>query len=130
MTIFALDKKYKIVEIPIDFQERPEGSFSKLNTFTDGRKVLWEIFSLFRYYKPLPFFSIIAGLFLISSLIVGIPVIIEYIRMAYVYKVPSAVLASILGAISVILFITGIILDSIATNDKKNWLYKKKNITA
>ncbi len=56
MTIFALDKKYKIIEVPIDFQERPEGSFSKLNTFTDGRKVLWEIFSLFRHYKPLPFF--------------------------------------------------------------------------
>lgn len=130
MTIFALDKKFKIVEIPIDFQERPEGSFSKLNTFTDGRKVLWEIFSLFRHYKPLPFFSIIASLFLIASLLVGTPVILEYVREAYVYKVPSAVLAAILGAVSVILFNTGIILDTIATNDKKSWLYKKKNLRA
>lgn len=127
MTIFALDKKYKIVEIPIDFQERPEGSFSKLNTFTDGRKVLWEIFSLFRHYKPLPFFSIIASLFLIACLAIGIPVVIEYIKESYVYKVPSAVLAAILGAISIILFNTAIILDTIATNDKKNWLYQKKN---
>lgn len=128
MTIFALDKKFKIVEIPIDFQERPEGSFSKLNTFTDGRKVLVEIISLFRHYKPLPFFSIIASLFLMASLLVGIPVILEYITEAYVYKVPSAVLAAILGAIGVILLNTGIILDTIATNDKKNWLYNKKQI--
>jgi len=129
MTIFALDKKYKIIEVPIDFQERPEGSFSKLNTFTDGRKVLWEIFSLFRHYKPLPFFSIIASLFLIASLVIGIPVIMEYVREAYVYRVPSAILAAILGAIGIILFNTGIILDTIAQNDKKNWLYKKKNIS-
>ena len=128
MTIFALDKKFKISEIPIDFQERPEGSFSKLNTFTDGRKVLWEIFSLFRHYKPLPFFSIFAFLFLGASFFVGVPVVMEYIREAYVYKVPSAILAGILGAISVILFITGVILDTIAANDKKFWLYYKKNV--
>lgn len=128
MTIFALDKKFKISEIPIDFQERPEGSFSKLNTFTDGRKVLWEIFSLFRHYKPLPFFSIFAFIFLGASFFVGVPVVMEYIREAYVYKVPSAILAGILGAISVILFITGVILDTIAANDKKFWLYYKKNV--
>ena len=129
MTIFALDKKFKIVEIPIDFQDRPEGSFSKLNTFSDGTKVLVEIFSLFRHYKPLPFFSIIASLFVIASLLIGIPVIIEFIKEAYVYKVPSAVLAAILSAIGVVLFNTGIILDTIAQNDKKQWLYKKKNFT-
>lgn len=128
MTIFALDKKFKICEVPIDFQERPEGSFSKLNTFTDGRKVLWEIFSLFRHYKPLPFFSIFSFLFLAASLVVGIPVVMEYVREAYVYKVPSAFLAGILGAISVIFFITGLILDTIASNDKKFWLYYKKNV--
>lgn len=129
MTIFALDKKFKIVEEPIDFQERPEGSFSKLNTFTDGRKVLWEIFSLFRHYKPLPFFSILASILLIASITVGTPVILEYLREAYVYRVPSAILAGILGALAVIFFNTGIILDTIAQNDKKKWLYSKKNIS-
>ncbi len=129
MTIFALDKKFKIVEVPIDFQDRPEGSFSKLNTFTDGRKVLMEIFSLFRHYKPLPFFTIIASFFFIASLIIGIPVIIEFAKEAYVYKVPSAILAAILGAIGFILLNTGIILDTIAQNDKKQWLYMKKNFT-
>lgn len=128
MTIFALDKKFRIVEIPIDFQERPEGSFSKLNTFTDGRKVLWEIFSLFRHYKPLPFFSLIAAIFLIASFAVGIPVIMEYITEQYVYKVPSAILAGALASLSVVLFNTGIILDTIAQNDKKRWLYFKKNV--
>ena len=127
MTIFALDKKYKIVEVPIDFQERPEGSFSKLNTFTDGRKVLWEIFSLFRHYKPLPFFSLIASVVFVISLVVGIPVIMEYVREAYVYKVPSAILAAILAALAVILLNTGIILDTIVKNEKKRWLYSKKN---
>ena len=119
MTIFALNNHLNIAEVPIDFIDRPAGSFSKLNTFTDGRKVILTIFNLFRHYKPLQFFSTIAVLFVFASLAFGIPPIIEFIKFNFVYKVPSAILASGLMLFALLSFAIGLILDTIAINDKK-----------
>lgn len=100
MTIFALSKYFRIVEVPIDFSERPEGSFSKLNTFSDGFRVIMCIFNMYRHYKPLRFFTVIALFCMILSFIFGIPVIMEYIDYQYIYKVPSAILAGSLFVIA------------------------------
>jgi glycosyltransferase involved in cell wall biosynthesis len=120
MTIYALNNHLNIVEVPVDFIDRPEGSFSKLNTFTDGRKVILTIFNLFRHYKPFQFFGFIALFFMIAAIIVGIPPIIEFIKFHYVYKVPSAILASGLMMFASLSFAIGLILDTIAINDKKH----------
>lgn len=119
MTIFALNNNLRISEVPIDFTDRPEGSVSKLNTYTDGFKVLLTIFNLFRHYKPLQFFSIFALLFFIASLAFGIPPIIEYFKYNFVYKVPSAILASGLMLFALISFTIGLILDTISLNSRK-----------
>ena len=121
MTIFALNNNMGIREVPINFQERPEGSYSKLNTFSDGRKVIMTIFNLFRHYQPFFFFSLIALLFIVASLAVGLPVIMEYIHFKYIYKVPSAILASGLMLIAILSFAIGLILDTISIIDKKNF---------
>lgn len=121
MTLFALNYRMGVVELPIDFSERPEGSFSKLNTVTDGTKVVKWIFNMYRHYKPLRFFSIIAALFLVAALAVGIPVVVEYVRFEYVYKVPSAVLASGLVIVAILMFICGLILDTFAINDRSRF---------
>ena len=117
MTIFALSKYFRIVEIPINFTERPEGSFSKLNTFTDGFRVIMCIFNMYRYHKPLRFFTIIARLFILLSLVFGIPVILEYIRYHYIYKVPSAILAGSLFVIATLSYVCGLILDALSYKD-------------
>ena len=119
MTIFALNNYLRISEVPIGFIERPEGSFSKLNTYTDGFKVLRTIFNLFRHYKPLQFFSIFAVIFFIAALIFGIPPIVEYFRYDFVYRVPSAILASGLMLFALISFTIGLVLDTISVNSKK-----------
>lgn len=119
MTIFALNNNLRISEVPIDFTDRPEGSVSKLNTYTDGFKVLLTIFNLFRHYKPLQFFSIFALIFFIASLVFGIPPIIEYFKYDFVYKVPSAILASGLMLFALISFTIGLILDTISLNSRK-----------
>jgi glycosyltransferase involved in cell wall biosynthesis len=119
MTIFSLHNNFLMKEIPIDFQDRPEGSESKLNTFSDGLKVLLTIFNLFRHYKPLLFFGIISLISLLIAFAFGIPVIREYYLYQYVYKVPSAVLASGLVLISIITFAIGLILDTIIKIDRK-----------
>ena len=113
MTLHCLDKKFTLSEIPIDYQERPEGSYSKLNTFSDGAKILKTIFWIFKDYKPLAFFSILSFFFFTLGLLTGIPVIIEFIQTAYVTKVPSAILSIGLILISVLSLFSGFILDTI-----------------
>ncbi|BFL35752.1 glycosyltransferase family 2 protein [Holdemania massiliensis] len=113
MTIFSLVYRMKIVEIPITYRDRPEGSESKLNTFSDGFKVLMTLFDLFKNYRPMLFFSGLCFLFLLLGIIVGIPVIVEFIKTAYITKVPSAVLAAALFIIAFLLFFVGVILDAI-----------------
>jgi glycosyltransferase involved in cell wall biosynthesis len=119
MTIYALNNHLNIEEVTIDFIDRPEGSFSKLNTFTDGRKVIFTIFNLFRHYKPLQFFGSISIFVVLVALFFGIPPIIEFIKYHYVYKIPSAILASGLMIIALLSLAIGLILDTIAINDKK-----------
>lgn len=127
MTLHALDKKFKIKEIPINYKDRPEGSFSKLNTFGDGMKVLWTIFKIFRHYKPLVFFGFLALLFAILSIICGIPVLNDWFTHKYIYHVPLAILATGLGLISVIFITLGLILDSIAYQSRLGFEHRVNN---
>ncbi|MDT2633447.1 glycosyltransferase family 2 protein [Enterococcus dongliensis] len=132
-TIHALDKRFKLVEIPIDYRDRPEGSESKLDTFSDGAKVLLTIMKMFKDYKPLLFFSIFSFVFFLFGLIFGIPVINEFVRTGFITKVPSSILATGLMIFALLLLITGLILDTVVTNGKKEYelnlhrLYEKNN---
>ena len=121
MTLYALDKKYIIKEIPIIYRDRPEGSESKLNTVSDGIKVVKTIFNMFKDYKPFQFFGIIALILLVLGLLAGIPVILEYVRTAYITKLPSAVLATGLIMLSAIMFQCGLILQTIVKQHKENY---------
>ncbi len=113
MSLHALDKKFKLKEIGINYNERPKDSISKLRTIKDGTKVIKTIISIYKDYKPLLFFGFISILFLFSGLIIGFPVLIEFFKTLYITKVPSAILASGLIIISVLLCGIGIILDSV-----------------
>lgn len=117
MTLHALDKNYLIKEIPIRYKDRPEGSVSKLNTISDGIKVVKTIATMFKDYKPLKFFSIVAFILLFLGLVIGMPVIIEFAQTQYVSKVPSAILATGFVMLSFVVEQCGIILH---TTVKKN----------
>jgi len=121
MSLYAIDKKYTIREIPIEYRDRPEGSESKLNTYSDGIKVIKTIFKMYRTYYPLRFFMAIAIVFAILSLLVGIPVIYEFFTTWYVTKIPSAVLASSLMILAFIIGLCGMTLDVIARQNRENY---------
>jgi glycosyltransferase involved in cell wall biosynthesis len=121
MSIHALDKKFLIKEVPIDYRDRPEGSESKLNTFSDGWKVLKMIFTLFKEYKPFLFFSLWSLLFFILGLAVGIPVIAEFVQTQFITRVPSAILAVGLMIFSMLSFACGLILDTVAASQRKHY---------
>lgn len=121
MSLHALDKKFIIKEIPIVYRDRPEGSVSKLNTVSDGIKVLKTIVKMFKDFKPRQFFWIISLIFVIIGLIVGIPVIVEYAKTSYVTKVPSAILATGIMIFAIIIAQCGVILDTVVKQHKENY---------
>lgn len=121
MTIHALDKGYTVSEVPVLYRDRPEGSESKLNTFVDGFKVLNTIFEIFKDYRPLSFFGTLALIVCFAGCLVGLPVIMDYIWFRYVYHVPLAILAAALEMLSLNLLTCGLILDTVAKNDRKNY---------
>lgn len=121
ITLHALDKRFIIKEIPIEYKDRPNKSKSKLNTFTDGYKVIKTIIKMLKDYKPLKFFLSIAIIFFVLGLIIGIPVIYEYILTRYITKVPSAVLSTGLMIFSVIIAQCGVILDTVVKDDKEKY---------
>lgn len=120
LTITALEYRYNVISIPIQYRDRPQGSTSKLNTISDGIKVLITLFDMAKDYKPLFFFSVVSLFFFLAGLIAGVPVLREFRLTHYISKVPSAILASSLMVIFILLIILGLILDHQANIDKKN----------
>lgn len=121
MTLHALDKRFRIIEVPCDYRDRPEGSFSKLNTLKDGVRVLSSIWNILRYYRPLLFFGTCATLFALLGLLAAVPVIEDWVREQYVHHVPLAILATGLELVAVVLGSIGLILDSITQQDRRRF---------
>lgn len=119
MSIHALDKNLKLVEIPVQYRDRPAGSVSKLNTFSDGFKVLKTIARLFKEYKPELFFSIFGILFFIISLCFGIPVFKDYFSTHLVERFPTLIFSGFMLMISMFSFVTGIILEVIVKKHRQ-----------
>ncbi|MCI6233513.1 MAG: glycosyltransferase family 2 protein [Prevotella sp.] len=111
MTIHALDKNYIIKEIPIDYRRRPEGSFSKLNTISDGYKVVKTVFQLFRDYKPYIFFTSISVVLGVIAVLFMLPVIIEYWHTGLVPRFPTLIVCCFVMLLAILLFISGVILE-------------------
>ena len=121
LSIHAVDKRFRIADVPIDYRDRPEGSYSKLSTFGDGAKVLRAIASLFKDHKPMAFFGWLALILIVLGLIAGIPVIAEYFQTGLVPRFPSAILAIALVICGALSFTAGIILDTVAKTGRKQW---------
>lgn len=121
ISIHAVDKRWRIADVPIEYRDRPEGSYSKLSTFGDGAKVLRAITSLFKDYKPLAFFGWLALALVLIGLIAGVPVVFEYFDTGFVSKIPSAILAIALVICGALSFTAGLILDTVAKSHRKQW---------
>ncbi len=121
ITLHALDKRFRINEIAVEYLDRPSGSVSKLNTLTDGARVLFTIFQILRYYKPFAFFGSIALFAMLLGLLASIPVFDDWIAHRYIYHVPLALLAAALEIVAFIMLAVGLILDSIAHQQKMNF---------
>lgn len=111
MTIHALDKNMLLKEIPVTYRDRPAGSVSKLNTYSDGMKVIFTIFRLFRDYKPLLFFSCISLVLLAVAAILFVPVFYEYLQTGLVPRYPTLIVSGFIVLLAMLLWSCGLILE-------------------
>ena len=110
LTINVLDNQLRIKQIPIEYRDRPIGSTSKLSTFKDGIKIIGTIFRLFRDYKPLVFFSWISSFLILASLLILLPVFIEYLQTGLVPRFPTLIVCGFIILFAILLWMCGLIL--------------------
>lgn len=119
ITIHALDKNAKVVSIPVNYTDRPEGSESKLSTISDGIRVIRKLVGLFQEYRPLAFYGAIALLFLLVGVVFLVPVLVEFARTGLVPKFPSFIASGIFAVLSIITVTTGIQADGQAKKHRQ-----------
>ena len=121
MTIHAVDKNMRLENVVIDYRDRPEGSQSKLNTFSDGMKVMKTIGKLFRNYKPFPFFGGVALVLALLSLGFFIPVFLEYLQTGLVPNMPTLVMCGFTAIAAIQAFFSGLILETINQKNRQDF---------
>ena len=122
MTIHSLNNNLRLFEMPIQYRDRPEGSVSKLDTVGDGIKVMSTIFRMIREYKPLPFFGGLGAILGIIGIVLCGSVTVDFWHTGMVARFPTLIGAVMLVIAGLLLFITGIILDVMAKNDRKAFI--------
>jgi len=114
LTVKAVERSMRIVEVPVNLRSRPQGSFSKIRLFGDGARIGWTILLLFRDYKPMTFFGGIGLLFMLVGLILGADVFLEFLDTGLVLRLPTAVLAAAFELAGILLLGVGFVLSAIS----------------
>lgn len=125
MSIHAIDKNMLVDNIIIDYRDRPDGSISKLNTYSDGFKVMKTIFKLYKTYKPLHFFSWIASVLFVIALALGIPVFLEFLDTGLVRRFPTLIVCGFIIIASLQSFFAGLILENLSLKGKQDFEFKR-----
>ena len=119
MTIHALDKNLSMKSVPVEYRDRPEDSHSKLNTYSDGMKVLFTIARLFKEYRPMAFFGLFALFFLLIGLCLFVPVFVEFLATGLVPRFPTLIMAGVMFVFVVLLLVCGFILETVAKKHRQ-----------
>ncbi len=121
MSIHAIDKNMLVENEVIEYRDRPEGSESKLNTYSDGMKVIWTIIRLYRNYKPMRYFGTIALILALVSIGFFIPVLIEYINTGLVQRFPTLIVCGFTMIAAIQAFFAGLTLQTIVARNKQDF---------
>ena len=121
MSIHALDKNFRLVNVPVDYRDRPAGSHSKLNTYSDGARVLMTIFRLVKDYKPLAFFSAVSLLLILFAGVLFVPVFLEYLATGLVERFPTLIVAGFLAVGGLLTLCCGLILDTVIKKERRDF---------
>ena len=121
MTIHAVYNHLQIENVVVEYRDRPEGSVSKLNTYADGFNVLKTIAKLYKDYKPLGFFSILAVMLVLLSAVFFIPVLIEYFKTGLVLRFPTLIVCGFVMLAAIQAFFAGLMLSNMAQKNRRDF---------
>src|SRR5699024_4729460 len=121
MSIHAVQRNMQVENVVIDYRDRPAGSVSKLNTYSDGAKVLGTILRLYKNYRPFGFFTTIAVVLAVISLLFMAPVLAEYLATGLVPRFPTLIVCGFVMVAALMLFVAGVILSSLLAKDKRDF---------
>lgn len=121
MSIHALDRNLTVGNVIVDYRDRPENSESKLNTYSDGMKVLHMIWKLFRTYKPMRFYGGISLLLALISIILFLPVFAEYFRTGLVPRFPTLIMSGFIMVAAIQAFFSGMILETVNRKNRQDF---------
>ncbi len=124
MSIHAVQRRMQVENVVIEYRDRPEGSVSKLNTYSDGAKVLRTILRLYKNYRPFAFFTALAALLALVSVAFFIPVLAEYLRTGLVPRFPTLIVCGCGMVAALLLFVSGVILSSLLAQDARDFEFK------
>lgn len=124
MSIHAVDKNMLVENVIIDYRDRPDGSESKLNTYSDGAKVLKTIMGLYKNYKPMQFFGLLAAILMIIAFAMFMPVFVVYLKTGLVPNFPTLIVSGFIAMAALQSFFAGLVLSTIVQKDRQLFEYK------
>ena len=128
MTIHAVHKNMAISNVIIEYRDRPEGSVSKLNTYTDGLKVLRTIFRLYKNYQPLGFFSMFSVVLLLFAASLFIPILVKFMHIGLVPNLPTMIVSGFIALTAIISFFSGLILSTLVEKERQEYEFRLQEI--
>ena len=128
MSIHAVHKNMAIANVVIEYRDRPEGSVSKLNTYSDGMKVLLTILRMYKNYKPFGFFGSIAALLLVVSAAMFIPILVKFLHTGLVPNFPTLIVSGFIALAAIISFFCGMILSTIVEKERQEFEFRLQEI--
>ena len=129
MSIHAVHKNMLVENVIIEYRDRPDGSESKLNTYSDGFKVLKTIGRLYKNYKPLGFFGMLSALLVLIAAILFIPVFVTYLKTGLVPNFPTLIVSGFVALAAIQSFFAGLILTTIVEKDRQDFEFKLQMIS-
>lgn len=130
MTIHAVNYRMQVDNVVVDYRDRPEGSVSKLSTYSDGFKVLWKIVQLFKTYKPRAFFGLIALALAAVAAVLMVPVLLEYFSTGLVPRFPTLIVSCFVALAAIQSFFAGMILEEMTGKDRRDFEYRFNRVAA
>lgn len=128
MTIHAVNYNMQVENVVVEYRDRPEGSVSKLNTYSDGAKVIRKMLQLYKNYKPLGFFGLLGFILIAVAAAVFVPVGIEYLETGLVERFPTLIVCGFMVMAGLLSFFAGMILEVIAAKDRRDFEYRLNRV--
>lgn len=128
MTIHAVNYNMQVENVVVEYRDRPEGSVSKLNTYSDGAKVIRKMLQLYKNYKPLGFFGLLGFILIVVAAAVFVPVGIEYLETGLVERFPTLIVCGFMVMAGLLSFFAGMILEVIAAKDRRDFEYRLNRV--